>query len=553
MSEKQLATIDGGMATIINQTDLPDEEVISQFRQYAPEYAAMVKWSESTRVAGSRRGGIADRDKYVAPNSIFSQFQIAQEAAIEDDVVAGVLESTESLAFSKMSFECENLDEEDIWNQIGAEMNLDDLFRQMWRETFIISQFYASVFWGKKTFKVRRKGGKKQFANLIVPLAMNILDPLKVIPVDGGLFGKEKLIYVADPVEAEKIDAILDGKADADPVVAQLISGRYEPRPQELKSFNEIGGIRASGRFYELNPENVWRHTATKPDYKNFADCRMRAVFELLDMKRQLRNMDRAYLLGATNFIVLVKKGSDELPAKQGEVNQLGNQMRQSSRIPVIVTDHRTEIEIITPDVDMTLDKERYDVLDERIVSNLFKSFSPSETDPIKLARVVARGMESARHMIMRDFEKFVIKKIVEKNSQFKDEPNLVFHPKRIALDFDNHIATFLQDARDRGDISRQTLLEQLDISQEDEARKRIREKDLGWDDVFEQTNVPFSGQAGLDNGGSSNDSKVVDVKSAGRRGGGNNNGGGFNRNSTQPNSDPVRPSNRTIRKGKKS
>lgn len=541
MTQKQFATKDGGTATIINESGLPDDDVLEAFREQVPEYAAMVQWSNSMRSTGSRKGGIADRDKYVAPESIFNQFSVAQEAATEDDVVSGVLESTESLAFSKMSFECEGLDEEDIWNQIAADMNLDDIFRQMWRESFIISQFYASVFWGKKTYKVRRKGGKKQFANLTVPLGINLLDPLKVIPVDGGLFGKEKLIYVADPVEAEKIDAILDGKAGPDPVVAQLIAGRYQPGPQELRSFNEIGGIRSSGRFYILNDDNVWRHTATKPSYRNFADCRMKSIFELLDMKRQLRNMDRAYLLGATNFIVLVKKGTDELPAKQGEVNRLGAQMRQSSRIPVIVTDHRTEIEIITPDVDMTLDRERYDVLDERIASNLFKSFSPSESDPVKLARVVARGMESARHMIMRDFEKHVVKKIYDKNTQFKDEPNLVFHPKRIALDFDNNIANFLQDCRDRGDISRMTLLEQLDISQSDEARKRTREKELGYDEIFVQTNVPFSGQAGLDNGGVSNDSKPTDVKSAGRRGGGNNNGGGSNRNSSQPNSDPVR------------
>lgn len=539
MTTKVLETKDGGQAIILNETGLTDEDVFAAFREQVPEHAAMINWASS--VSSGRVGSITNRDMYVAPDSIFGQFQIAQHASENDDVVSGVLESTESLAFSKMSFETEDEDEENIWNQLAGDLDLDSLFRKMWRETFIYSQFYAAIFWGKKTYKVKGPGRKKTFSNLTVPLGIRIIDPLKVVPLDSSLFGKERLIYIPDPSEADRFDEILAGKREPDPVVSQLIIGKYEVSRSELKAFQAIGNFKSSARFYELNTDNVWRHTATRPDYKNFADCRLKSIFELLDLKHQLKNMDRAHLLGATNFIVLVKKGSDEIPAKQHEVNRLGAQMKQSSRIPVIVTDHRTEIEIITPKTDKTLNRERYDTLDERISTRLYKIYATSRDDSIKLARVVARGMESARHMIMRDFEKAVIKQTFERNDLFTDEPELVFHPKRIALDFDNNIATYMQDARDRGDISRATLLEQLDISEKDEARKRTREK--AYEKIFTPTNVPFSGGSALNNtaNGNDNNGSQVNVKAAGRRGGGNKAGGGSNANSKAPNQNPVR------------
>lgn len=544
-SEHWYDSATGGM--ILNDTTIPDEDVFSALAEQHPEYRMLANWVNNNK----RQGGLFERDRYVTPDKIFDQFKTAQYAIENDDVVSGVMESTEALAFSKMSVAAEDEDEEDVWNQIAAQLNVDGLLRQMWREMFTISQFYGVTWWSRKSYKVRGKSDKgvarkRVFEDLLVPVGITLLDPLKVLPVGDFMFGQEKLVYIADRDQAQNFDDVLASENTTDLMVTALIESRYEPSASEKKSLQEMTGVNMDNLFV-LNSDRVWRHTATRPDYQRFASCRMKSVFELLDMKNQLREMDRAHLLGGTNFIVLVKKGSDERPAKPEEVRGLAAQVRASARVPVIVGDHRIDIEIITPKMDTVLKPERYNTLDSRITARLYQIFMTGNyaagakgDDSIKLARVVARGLESRRHMMRRTIEEEVFKKTFERNEAFKTEPKIRFHPKRIALDFDANVATYLQDLRDRGDISRETMLQELDLSQAEEARQRDRESEH-YDDVFTPVNVPFStpiGDPRMQNNGGAN--PPGNTKQAGRRNA-RSNGGGSNPNSNVSNDTPVR------------
>lgn len=555
-SEHWYDTSTGGM--VLNDTTVPDDAVFAALAEQHPEYRALANWAANT---SRRQGGLFERDRYVTPSKIFDQFKTAQYASDNDDVVSGVLESTEALAFSKMSVAAEDEDEEDVWNQIAANLNMDGLLRQMWRELFTVSQFYAVTWWERKSFRVRGKSDsgikrKKVFNDVLVPTGITLLDPLKVLPVGNFMFGQEQLVYIASRDQAEDFDKVLARENTTDLVVASLIEGRYEASQSEKKALQELTGENMDHLFV-LNSDRVWRHTATRPDYQRFANCRMKSVFELLDLKNQLREMDRAHLVGGTNFIILVKKGTDEIPAKPAEVRGLAAQVRASARVPVIVGDHRVDIEIITPKLDTVLKPERYNTLDARITARLYQMFMTGNyaagakgDDSIKLARVVARGLESRRHMIRRSIEAEVFKKTFDRNEDiFTDEPKIRFHPKRIALDFDANVATYLQDLRDRGDISRETMLQELDLSQAEEARQRDRESEH-YDDVFTPVNVPFSTpigdprmQPGGGNGG--NDGQPPknppgNTRNAGRRNA-RRNGGGSNPNSEAPNDSPVR------------
>lgn len=529
--------LDPVFGSVLNDTGIDDGDVYTALAEQHPEVAALARWQGSTRKVGS----IFERDRYVTPDNLFDQMRVAQDAAENDDIVAGVLESTESLAFGKMSFECDDDDEEDIWNQIASMIDLDSRLREMWRELFIVSQFYAVTWYGRKTLKVSGKNPKtgvkrrRVFENLVVPIGISLLDPLKVLPVGNLLFNQEQLVYIADDRNEQSaiLDVLNGDNRSSDEMIAQLLVSEYNPSREEQKYLSNLGVN--SARLFVLNPERVWRHTATRPQYRRFADVRLKSVFELLDLKHQLREMDRTHLLGGTNFIVLVKKGTDQNPAKPEEVSNLQSQVRTLSRVPVIVGDHRLSVEIVTPNNDHTLEAGRYDVLDTKISARLFQTFSASTSsreDSLKVARIIARGMESRRHMLWRAIEKNVIMPTVQANDEFSEEPSLMFHPKQIALDFDPALASFMFDLRDRGDLSRATILSQVDIDEGDEARKRKREA-LIYDDVF-QTQVPYStpnnnpfnvkdGNADTTDGGGGESNP----RAAGRTGGGNRNGGG--------------------------
>jgi hypothetical protein len=532
---------DGEVGTMVeNSSDVPTLEVLGALQQQAgPEIAALARWGQMTQGYGasvSRAGNLFERDRYVTPDKVVDQMRIAYHAAEADDVVAGVLETTESLAFSKMSFYCDDLEEEDVWNQIAADLDLDSRLREMWRELFTVSQFYCAIWWGQKSYKVRGKSEKgvkrkKEFKNLRVPVGLSVLDPLKVVPVGLPMFNREKLAWIADRTEARTIDKTLEDPL-SDPIMARLLLGPYVADKDEIARLNEAGFQVGTGtKLYLLNPDNVFRHTATRPQYQHFASVRMRSVFELLDLKHQLRQMDRAHLIGGTNFIIVITKGSDALPAQPAEITNLQMQVRTVAKLPVLVGDHRLNVEIVTPKLDNTLKPERYNTLDSRITARLYQMFvlgnysaGTSGDKSGDLMRVVARGMESRRQMLKRTLEKHVFDQIFERNPGLESSPTLRFHPKQISLDFDSNLASFLLELRAANEISRETVLSQFDMDQDDEFRFRQREEEK-YDDVF-QTQVPFSAPAG---GGAQAPGGVQNQlnKQAGRTGGGIRNGGG--------------------------
>lgn len=521
---------------VINESGVQvDRSTLREHLRNSPEVAAITDWVEdihSHTVGGRRRTtSIFERDRYVTPHSIYAQFRVAADGAESDDAVSGVLESTEGLAFAKMRMESSDEDQEDVWNQVAADLDLDSRLREMWREMFIYSQVVVATYWGRKTYKVRgttkKEVRRKKTLQVNVPLGMTMLDPLKVAPVGNFFFNREKLVYLADADEFQDITDTLEGRI-VDPLISEIMTMRYTPTEKEKKQLSDMGVVDRQGseRLFLLNPRRVFRHTETRAQYEPFANVRMKSVFELLDLKHQLRQKDRAELIGATNFIVLIKKGSDQRPATQKEVNALQGYARTLARVPMLVGDHRLSVEIVTPKQDMTLVGEKYNALDARISARLYQMFMTGNyaagakgDDSIKLARVVARGLESRRHQLKRSLERNIWKQVTEVNEDFEEIPDLRFTPKRIALDFDANMATLLNELHMEGNLSRDTLLSELDFSEDEEARKRKRSKEKGYDDVF-MTAVPFSSPE-------TQPHQTQTPGAAGRSKGGTRNGGG--------------------------
>lgn len=484
-----------GTFEVWNHSAVPTNEVMSNMpANFRSLVDSLGRWAQTTRGGQSRAGSLWHRDRYVTPNGIFDQMRLAYDAVENDDVVSNVLETTEALAFSKVDFYAEDQDEQDVYNQVAAELDLDARLREMWREMFTVSQFYAAVWWSDKTFKVRGKNRKKSL-RIHYPKAITILDPLKIVPVGMPMFNRERLAWVADRAEAGRFES-----AREDLILSRLILGPYEPSETERQWLGEAG-VQDTSHMFELNPANVFRHTATRPQYQLFAPLRMKPVFEILDQKHQLRSMDRAHLIGGTNFIVLITQGSDALPAKPDEIAHLQAAVRTVAQTPVLVGDHRLDVKIITPNIDNTLDAKRYDTVDTRIATRLFQMFvrgsGGDKADKAEgLAKVVAAGMESRRKMLRRTLEQNIFDQMFEANDNLSTEPRMQFHPKSIALDFDAAYAQFMLELRTMREISRHTILSQFELSQAFEAELLAREK-KEFDDIFQTINPNNQGQPG--------------------------------------------------------
>jgi hypothetical protein len=364
-------TTDG--TVVINESEASMENALNAVGDAWPELATLANWVQKI-TPPARKGSILHRDKYTARSKYLEELGVARSAATDDDIVSGALDLTEGLAFSRMKFKAQDLDEQDIWNQIGADLDLDSKFKEWWRELSTVSQVYTAKFWGVKTYKVRGTTDsgtrRKKSFRLLVPTALSVLDPTKIVPVGNLWFGQEDLAYAADRDEAEMIRKVLDGRA-SDSIVSQMIVSPYTPTKNERKELSEAGY--PVDTLFLTSKAHVWRHTLTKPDYQRFPDVRLRSIFEILDMKHQLRAVDRTNLIGATHFLILVKKGSDQLPAQSSELISLANQMKTLAKTPVLVGDHRLSVEIVTPKQEFVLKPERWNALDARIASRVLR------------------------------------------------------------------------------------------------------------------------------------------------------------------------------------
>jgi hypothetical protein len=539
-AEWMMADDDGIQYFIDPDVGVDGDSIASALRQH-PELRSIASWVQDINPAyaatnhrnrSKRSGGIIERDRYVTPDGFFDQFRVARDAAMHDDSVSNVLETTEALVFNTIRVDCEDPDEENVWNQIISDMGLDAALHQMWRELFTYSQFNCALQWGARDYKVEGKGKKRsrrKAYDLNVVTSLSMLDQLKVIPVGDFLFGGEALVYAANRVEAASIDDVLAGNNTTDQVVKNLLTERMHTDQAEKSRLADLLGEGDFSNLFYIKPGAVFRHTATKPDYERFAAVRMASIFELLDLKHQLRQMDRAHLMGATNFIVLIKKGSDQQPATSGEISHLNASVKTVARTPLIVGDHRLSVEIVTPKIDTTLDPKRYNNLDSRIAARLYQMFhiggfsaGASGDDSLKLIRVVARGLEARRQSIRTSVEKNVLAPIFEANPDLKTKPKLQFTPRNVALDFDPNFIQLMLSLYNDGALSRDTMLGMVDVDQADEAHRRELEKETGWDKIFEPRNANNGMQGGIK--------------------GGNNNGGGTNPDSNVSNPRPRRP-----------
>lgn len=493
--------VDNRPLGIMNQTEglytTEDLAESAQVRQLAEQLGRWVSNSRGT----NKRTNMFDRGMYTPPDNPYDEMRAAKNAVKYDSIVSGVAEITEAVAFQGVKWEGSNVDDADVFNQLARDQDLDSVIRSMWREEFTVGQFVAAKMWGWKTYSVRGKTNKgnrrKKSYRVWAPLSIRILNGNKVVPVNHGPLGGTRLAWQAGPGEIGHYDMAMSGDV-IDPLMLAFFDGKWAPKTMEELADLQRLHVDANSLLL-LDPEWVFRHTITKPDYERFADIRLKSCFALLDMKAQLMASDRATLIGSANYILLVKKGDEKSPAKPEEMDNLISNYNVIAKMPVIISDHRLNIEIIAPKTDLTLQGEKYEVLDNRLLSRLLGTLSVggrgqrNETQ-ITLSAIVGRVMENRRHMIKRTIEKEIARAVVEhpKNvGLFDDTPSLVYIPRNVSLDVSDAMISGLMALRTQREVSRETILEYFGLDQSTEAQ-RMEIEDEFFDDIF-LTQIPFA------------------------------------------------------------
>lgn len=552
---------------IMNTTGISTDMLVN-----TPETRGLMRelsnWVNNLRHANGK-SSMFNRAAYTPPENVYDEMRAARTAVQLDDIVSGVAEVTESFAFQGIKWESEDGDDADVFNQMAGDLDMDSLVRKIWREEFTYSQSVIALVWGWKEYTVRgrnplprkkvidpmtgedkwvagdqfdangnrKKGVKRKKAYRVwCPIAVRLLDPTKVVPLGTGPMGEDMLAWQATEWEINQFDAVQEGMI-LDPLYATFFLGKYQPGPDEEKELRALGVD--TKRLLLMNPQYVYRHTVTKADYLRFPDIRLKTCFSILDLKRQLMASDRAALIGSANYILLVRKGSKDEPASQEEIDNLKTNYSFLAKMPVIISDHRLEIDIIAPKIDLTLQQEKYDVLDTRLMARLLGTLSlgsrgqRNETN-VTISQAVARNMENRRHMLKRALERSIAKAVVEhprNEGLFEGEPNLVYTPRNISLAFDAALTQLVSSLRTQREISRETILEYVGLDQATEALRMEIEEEF-YDDIF-KTSIPFNSPMNQPNAQMDGDSKSSGSPQADGAKGGRPVGGGKPSNNT--------------------
>jgi hypothetical protein len=491
-------TINGRPLGVINQTDIETGHITgdASMREVA---AQLSRWVDNSRAATGRTS-MFDRGAYTPPDNPYDEMRSARHAVRYDSVVSSMAETTEAFAFQGVKWEGEDSDEADVFNQLSKDMNLDAVIRKMWREEYTYGQFVAAKMWGWQEYTVRGKTKKgnqrKRKFRIWAPLQIRILDSLKTVPAGVGPLGGETLCWQATTGEIGYYQASYVGDT-IDPLMTTFFQGTYQPGMIESGELGQMG-VDVS-KLLVMNPDWVFRHTLTKPDYERFADIRLKSLFSLLDMKQHLMASDRALLIGSAKYILLIRKGEKDAPALPEEMQSLKENYNFIAKLPVIISDHRLSIDIIAPKTDFVLDPEKYGTIDGRILSRLIGSLTlpggqKSTDNQDTLSAVVARVMENRRHMLKRTLEIEIGRAVVNhpKNAGvFETEPSLVFTPRNVALAMDAAYIQGLQALRTQREISRETILEYFGLDESTEAQRMEMEAEF-YDDIF-KTEIPYS------------------------------------------------------------
>lgn len=499
----ELLLPDGRPIGVANSTTIATGDIVGN-REVQKLVGELGSWIEKSRRGGDDKAGMFNRSLYIVPDGPYDQMRVARTAVREDDIVSGVADATEALAFDGgLKWESSNPDDADVFNQLSADLNLDGKIREMWRELYTVDQFVAVKLWDSVKYTARGKtdkgNKKKKVYEIWAPTELTLLRPENVVPIGFGPLRKDELAWQATPDEIGHYNTSAYGDQDIDPLMRAFFTGKYEPGIDERAELSKWG-VNVE-RLLKMSSDWVFRHTSTRPDYQKFPDLRMRGVFNLLDLKRQLIASDRATLIGAANYILLIRKGSPDQPGTTEEINNLKQNYNFLAKLPVIISDHRLEIDVIAPKLDFVLKKEAYDALDARLLARLLATFvstsggrsaGPQAAD--SFSNVLASGLQNRRHMIKRALEREISRSVVEhpKNKGiFEERPSLVFTPRNVTVGTNQALLTAMLALRTQREISRDTMLEYMGLDEATEAQRMELEEKL-YDDIF-KTVVPFA------------------------------------------------------------
>lgn len=496
-------------AIIDNRSGLPDEAVREAIEDHWVEVSGLqFAQPSSFQLYSNYQSSMLARTPFKTPGNVIDEIRLARSVSDTDDDVAATMGLMIGLAFGE-GLQNHHKDETtlEFFDQMTAPtgMDLESVLEEMYREYLIASSVTTLTIFTRKRMKYFPvKSDEPVEAQLQVP-NVGVLPAENLRVITNDVLNAGELGYV---VEDQNLKNWLDeyfsdrtnGQRKAvmamqEPILAQLFTGRVEI------PYNDGDENTRGKTLYMLNQRMIHRTSMPKGALP-YPRPLLTRNFALLEAKRLLNIMDYALLQGGTNYIVVAKKGTDNLPAQPAEIENLVNQVSHASRSGVLVGDHRLSIEIITPDLEELLNPAKRKLLGRKISMGLLRQ--PEQVTGDSGTKGAENEMEFTSRIVTSDRRKmlrhaqaaFYDDTSVRNRTVFKEGAPTIWGPKIILVGTKDYWSQVL-NARDRGDIPRRWAVEALGYNYEAGLAERQREIARGDDTILQPASVPFSNGGG--------------------------------------------------------
>lgn len=262
-----------------------------------------------------------------------------------------------------------------------------------------------------------------------VPVMYSILNPV-YLAVDMSTVaetGEKQYVRALGPWEVEKLK---------------------NPRtPQDKKAFDSLPDkikkdVRSKGAMAEIylpiNPEQLNIVFYKKQGYEDMAVPFVYSVLDDLELKEQMKAMDRQLAKVTQRMILLVTLGDEKRGVNKKNAESLRKMLASPSAGKLVVADYTTKAEFIIPEIGEMLGKQKYEQVNEDIrlgLQNILVSDEKFANQFIKIKIFVER-LEEGQQKFLNEFLQPQIDEFCE-TMGLRDKPEVVF--EKINLEDQNN------------------------------------------------------------------------------------------------------------------
>ncbi|GAC1530013.1 MAG: hypothetical protein NVS3B1_22130 [Marmoricola sp.] len=499
------ARVESGPSTVVidNQSGLPDGAVIPAMESYFENTASFGWNNTNTRyMSYQAQGSMLGRAQvYRPPSNVIEEIIFCRDLAERDDDVGTAIDAIVSSAYQS-GYQNQHEDEQvqHTFDQLTEDNQLRRVFKEMHREWLISGQVNTASLFVRGSYDIRPEGVARVLTRNVATPLIGVLPAEKIRVIGDDTFFKGDLAYAPDDELAHWLREFFAASTSA--ARKRVMALQYPVRAAMFTSevpvsYNDTDLFTTGMTLYRLNPDIVHRTTMAKGEWK-YPRPPLTRNLPLLEAKRLLNVMDFALLQGATNYIVVVKKGSDQRPALPQELTNLQGVVQRAARSGVLVGDHRLQVDIVQPDLAELLNPAKRRMIGRKLALALLRvpEFGSDETGQSVQAfiELFQASVTSDRADLIDHVHRNIWQPTMKRNSrvfQRSDRPS-IWMPK-IVLQGQQFFNDYLLKLYDRGDLPRKFMVEYGGFDYAAVKAQKKLEQDNNHDEIFMPPPVPFT------------------------------------------------------------